>query len=85
MIPPPRTQQSEWLNHITMRCADEFRVNVWLIRLAVAATKEVRLRDFTCQDWSDFRDPKAPKTLPSRTGNFLERTGNFPSVSGNAA
>ena len=56
MIPPPRTQQSEWLNHITMRRVDELRVNVWLIRLAVAATKEVRLRDFTCQTASDFRD-----------------------------
>ena len=47
MIPPPRTQQSEWLNHITMRRVDELRVNVWLIRLAVAATKEVRLRGRT--------------------------------------
>ena len=28
---PPRTQQSEWLNHITMRRVDELRVNVWLI------------------------------------------------------
>ena len=32
--PPPRTQQSECLNHITMRRVDELRVNVWLIRLA---------------------------------------------------
>ena len=36
MIPPPRTQQSEWLNHITMRRVEEIRVNVWLIRLPAA-------------------------------------------------
>jgi hypothetical protein len=29
---PPRTQQSEGLNHITIRRVDEIRVNVWLIR-----------------------------------------------------
>ena len=34
--PPPRTQQSEWLNHITMHRVDELRVNVWLIRCASA-------------------------------------------------
>ena len=39
---PPRTQQSEWLNHITMRRVDEFRVNVWLMRLAVAAKNTAR-------------------------------------------
>ena len=29
---PHARQQSEWLNHITMRRVDELRVNVWLIR-----------------------------------------------------
>ena len=35
MIPPP-TQQSEWLNHITMRRLEEMRVNVWLNHLPAA-------------------------------------------------
>ena len=71
--PPPRTQQSEWLNHITMRRVDELRVNVWLIRLAVAATKEVSCATSHDRTASDFRDPISEYRLPATSLRFALR------------